>query len=162
MTRRIILTAGTSAHTRLTAARVLARETRWPLLDIDTLSGPLARHILGDATGQPENRASMTYRTLVAPAQLQALLEVMWAQVEADVPGAILTAPFTGELADENWLHELNYDLALHGYEAVVVWVQTPGEQTPTLDPEHYLLGRTTPVEDLFADATAVAVELRS
>lgn len=160
MTRHIILTAGQHAERRSTVAQVIARENRWPLLDIDSLSGALSRHVLGDATGNPEDTTSLTFRNLVAPAQFDALLTTMWAQVDADVEAVVLSAPFA-QVSDEEWLDELNYDLALRGYEATVVYVLTPREEDPPLAPEHYLIDAHPEVNDLFTAATHLAIELR-
>lgn len=161
MPRHVILTSGQNADTRLTAAQVIARENRWPLLDGPSLSRALARHVLGDATGNPEDTASLTFRNIVAPAQRDALIAAMWAQVDADVDGVVLSAPFTTEIADPEWLDELNYDLALRGYEATVAYVLSPGESDPVLAPEHYIIDAYRDVDDLFTAATHLAIELR-
>lgn len=130
MTRHIILAAGQGAETRLAAAQVLARENRWPLLDVDLL-------------GTTSN-----------------LVSAMWTQVDADVDGVVLTAPFD-ELADPEWLDELNYDLALRGYEATVVYLLSVGEPEPILEPEHYLIDAYAGIDSLFTAATHLAIELR-
>lgn len=162
MTRHVILTAGIQREARVTAARVIARENRWPLLDIDDLSAALRRRVLGDATGRPDDETTLTYKNVVAPAQMDALLSTMWTQVDADVEGVVLSAPFLNQLADADWLNDLNYDLALRGYEATVAYVHSPGERQPALDPEHYVLWHSKNVDDLFAAATHLAIELRS
>ena len=131
MTRHIILAAGQRPDTRLTAAQVLARENRWPLLD-------------GDVLGTVET-----------------LISAMWAQVDAEVDGVVVSAPFAEELADPDWLDDLNYDLALHGYEASVVYMLSVGEPEPLLEPEHYLIDAYTGIDNLFAAATHLAIELR-
>lgn len=161
MTRHIILAAGSNAETRLTAAQVIARENRWPLLDAESLNAALSRRVLGDATGNPEDTSSLTYRNVVAPAQIDALLATMWAQVDADVDGVVLSASFAAQLTDPAWLDELNYDLALHGYEATVVYLLSAGEPDPILAPEHYVIDAYVGVDDLFTAATHLAIELR-
>ena len=161
MTRHIILAAGLSAQSRLTAAQVIARENRWTLLDSDALGAGLRRRVLGDATGNPADTSSLTYRNVVAPAQLDALVATMWAQVEADVDGVVLCADFTREISHPDWLNDLNYDLALHGYEATVVYMLSAGEAEPVLAPEHYLIDAYAGVDDLFTAATHLAIELR-
>lgn len=160
-TRRVILVAGYDAQRRLAAARTIARENRWPCLDGATLSAALTRHVLGDATGDPLNTDSLTYRNIVAPAQMDGLVQTMWAQVDADVPGVVLSAPFVSELANPDWLNDLNYDLALRGYEATVAYVLSAGESEPALDPEHYFIDAYRDIEDLFTAATHLAIELR-
>lgn len=161
MTRHIILAAGHCKEDRQTVARVIARENRWPLLDIDDLSEKLSRRVLGEATGNPEDTSSLTYRNVVAPAQLDALIATMWTQVDADVDGVVLSAPFARELAHPTWLDDLNYDLALRDYEATVVYTLSADEQIPALAPEHFVFGDSQPVEDLFTLATHLAIELR-
>lgn len=161
MPGRIILTAGRNTDDRITTARTIARENHWPLLDVNDMTSTLARHIVGDATGDPDSRTSCLFKTIVEPAQRQALLNTVWAQVDAGVPGVVVSAPLISELAIPEWLNELNYDLGLQGYEATVVYVLADGELAPELDPEHYALEVPAKVEDLFAAATRVAINVR-
>jgi len=162
MTGTITLVAGRNAGDRTAVARVIAAENHWPLLNVDDLTGSFVRHIVADVTGDPSDTASATFRMLVAPRQTEAVLGTLWAQVDAGVPHVVVSAPFVFELATDEWLNELNYDLGLHGYEATVVYVLAPGEPFPDLDPEHFVMdGATEGIDKLFADATSIARELR-
>lgn len=156
MTRHVILTAGHDADARTTVARVIARENRWPLLDADTLSTPLGGRVLN--TTPPELR-DIVAGELVAPSALDALIASMWAQVDADVDAVILNASFVEQIIDPNWLNDLNYDLALHGYEATVVYLLEPGERN-YLAPEHFIISAHLNIDDLFASAASIAREL--
>jgi len=138
MTGRIILTAGRNTGDRTAAARVMARENNWPLLSVTDLT----------FAGSDE-------------AKTEAVLTLLHAQVEADVPGVVVSAPFIIELNTSEWLNDLNYDLGLRGYEATVVYVLAPGEPQPGLDPEHYFIDETDDIDDLFTVATSIAGELR-
>ena len=148
MTGQIILVAGHNPQARAAVSQVIARENRWPLLDVDTLSASLV------------DALSSTLQDSVTPAQLNALIATMWAQVDADIDAVVLSAPFVEQLADPDWLNELNYDLALRGYEATVVYLLSPGERH-YLAPEHFLLDADTATDALFASAASVARELR-
>lgn len=162
MSPTVIFVAGLDRDDRLTAARVLAGEGQAPMLDIDDLTGPLTRHIVGNATGDPDDRTGTLYRTVVEPMQYQTLLQAVWAQVEAGVPLIVATAPFTRQLDQPEWLHGVSYDLALHGYDAVIVYCLNDGETAPVLDPEHYILPAPASVEAQFTTLTHLAIELRS
>lgn len=157
MTRQIILAAGHNSQARAAVAHVIARENRWPLLDVNTLSAPLAGHVLSTAPTELHD----TYREVViAPAQLNALIATMWAQVDADIEAVILSAPFVEQIADPDWLNDLNYDLALRGYEATVVYLLSPGERD-YLAPEHFIIDAEAATDALFASAASIARELR-
>ena len=153
MTGQIVLVAGHNSQARAAVSQVIARENRWPLLDVDTLSASLVDALssaLQDTCREP----------VVAPAQLNALIATMWAQVDSDIDAVVLSAPFVEQLADPDWLNELNYDLALRGYEATVVYLLSRGERH-YLAPEHFLLDADTATDALFASAAGVARELR-
>lgn len=155
MPRHIILAAGLDAGTRQTASQVIARENRWPLLDVETLSGTISPYALPGVLHEQAKKA------VVERAQMRTLLDLMWAQVDADVDGVVLSAGFTEQVNNSEWIDQLNEHLDLHGYEATIAYVLTPGEDAPPLAPEHYLLGPHEEVEDLFASATHLAIELR-
>lgn len=153
MTGQIILVAGHNSQARATVSQVIARENRWPLLDVDTLSAPLV-DALSSALQETCREA------IVAPAQLDALIATMWAQVDSDIDAVVLSAPFVEQLADPDWLNELNYDLGLRGYEATVVYLLSPGERD-YLAPEHFIIDAEAATDALFASAAGIARELR-
>lgn len=157
MTRHIILAAGHDSAARTTVAQVIARENRWPLLSSDTLSEQLTDHVL---SAVPAELTEVYRGAIVAPAQLDALIATMWAQVDADVDAVILNAPFVEQVADADWLNDLNYDLALRGYEATVVYLLEAGERD-YLAPEHFVIDAQQSVDELFAAAASIAKELR-
>lgn len=147
MTGRIILLAGLDTEDRTTVARVIAGENQWPLLDVTDLAGPLLRATLVHSPAEA--------------ARLEAVLACMWAQVDAGIPGVVVSAPLVTQLHTEDWLNELNYDLALRGYEATVVYVLDPTDTDPDLDPEHFMLDKPADIDALFTSAASIAFELR-
>ncbi len=118
----VILIGGYAGSGKSELARILARETGWPLLDKDTLTRPLVERAL-EALGQsPNDRESPIYVSDIRPREYEALAAATLENLQCG-NSVIVTAPFIREFDDAAWLGRTlgEYD-ALNG-DTTVVWV---------------------------------------
>lgn len=119
---RAILIGGYAGSGKSELARILARETGWPLLDKDTLTRPLVERAL-EALGQsPNDRESPVYLSDVRPREYEALAAGVLENLQCG-SSVIVTAPFIREFADTAWLHRTIGDHDALNASTTVVWV---------------------------------------
>jgi predicted kinase len=123
MRSSIVLVSGYAASGKTRVGKQLARRlARCCYLDKDTMTGPLADHLLM-ALGQPVgDRDSEIYQREVRPVEYKCLLA---AGLEAAETGAtaILSAPFLGQLADADWMAKLDCAVRSRELRLRIVWV---------------------------------------
>ncbi|WP_298210417.1 AAA family ATPase [Ferrimicrobium sp.] len=105
--QQIVLVAGHAGSGKTEFARQLALKTFWPLLDKDTMTGPLVEGLTVPVDGDPRDRHSPAY---IRRLEYQSLLAVMWEMLEFGSPGVIVTAPFVSELTNSIWVDEFLLD----------------------------------------------------
>lgn len=121
--KKVIVIAGHAGVGKSSLGRMLAARTGFTLLDSDTLTTPLTSALMKELTGDPNDRMSSQYRVDVRPFQHETLLNTLWDQLEVQVAGVVLVAPFVKELRDAQWREELHGKCESFGYEAEVVWI---------------------------------------
>jgi DNA-binding transcriptional regulator YhcF (GntR family)/predicted kinase len=121
-TPRVIAIGGFAGSGKTELARVLARETGWPILDKDTLTRPVVEAAL-EALGQsPNDRESPVYLERVRPREYEALHAAMVENLQCG-NSVILAAPFIKEFGNPGWLTRLEATCADLGAALHVVWV---------------------------------------
>lgn len=117
-----ILIGGYAGSGKSELARILARETGWPILDKDTLTRPLVERAL-EALGQsPNDRESPVYLSEVRPREYEALAAGALENLQCG-SSVIVTAPFLREFADTAWLHRTIGDYDAFNATTTIVWV---------------------------------------
>lgn len=117
-----ILIGGFAGSGKSELARILARETGWPLLDKDTLTRPLVERAL-DALGQsPNDRESPVYLSEIRPREYEALASATLENLQCG-NSVIVAAPFLREFADDAWLNRTTRDYEALNAATTVVWV---------------------------------------
>lgn len=132
----VVLVGGYAGTGKTEFGRIMTRLTGWMHIDKDTITRPVVEAAL-DALGQPtSDRESPIYMSHIRPREYEALIATAHDNVSCGA-GAILTAPFLREYADQAWLtRELNrFDS--EGARSTVVWVTCDVESMHT-----YLRGR--------------------
>lgn len=128
---QVVVIGGFAGSGKTELARVLARQTGWPMFDKDTVSRPLLEAALVMLGESPHDRESGLYLTTVRPAEYEALLAAVTENVECGT-SAIVSAPFLRELADRAWCDRLAATLDSLGAELHVVWVRTNADSMRT------------------------------
>jgi predicted kinase len=118
----VVLVGGYAGSGKTELGRILARETRWPILDKDTLTRPVVEAALETLGQSPHDRESEAYMTIVRPREYEALLAATIENVECGI-SAIVTAPFIREFTDTAWIERTR--AALEAKRAVlnIVWI---------------------------------------
>lgn len=118
----VVLVAGYAGSGKSEFSRRISEGLSWPLLDKDSLSGPLVEGLISRITGDHNDRHSQQYLNLVRPLEYQALLEATLDNVRAGL-SAVVTAPFLLELSDPRWVQSLRNLLKTHDTKLHIVWV---------------------------------------
>lgn len=120
---KVVLIGGYAGSGKTELGRILARSTRWPILDKDTTTRPVVERAL-DVLGQsPSDRDSQVYLDVIRPGEYEALLATMTENVTCGL-SVIITAPFVRELADQAWCDRLAARVDDLGAELHAVWVR--------------------------------------
>lgn len=124
MTERpvVLLIGGYAGSGKTELGRIIARRTHWPILDKDSTTRAVVEVALSTIGLSPHDRESDRYRTVIRPAEYEALLMGMEENLECGT-SAILTAPFVTEFADPAWCDRTRALINGHGADVHFVWV---------------------------------------
>ena len=123
----VVLVAGYAGSGKSEFSKRVSEGLSWPLLDKDSLSGPLVEGLIGRVTGDPNDRHSPAYLTLVRPLEYQGLIEATLDNVKGGL-SAVVTAPFLQELSNPQWVAGFRNVLKAHGARLHIVWVDCDEE----------------------------------
>lgn len=124
---RVLLVGGFAGSGKTELGRIIAQRTHWPMLDKDSTTRPVVEAALTAIGLDPHDRASDTYRTLIRPAEYEALLMGMEENLECGT-SCIVTAPFVAEFSNPAWCERTQSLIAKHGGTAHFVWVDTDAD----------------------------------
>jgi predicted kinase len=117
------LVAGYAGSGKSEFSQFLSSVTGWALLDKDSLTCAMAERLLTSLGGDPHDRHTDLYMREVRPLEYQCLVESAFDNLRAGT-SVILTAPFVAELADPEWMSNLNKRCAAMGIDVTVIWVR--------------------------------------
>jgi predicted kinase len=92
------------------------------MLDKDSTTRAVVEAALTTVGLSPHDRESDTYRTVIRPAEYEALMMGMEENLECGT-SCVVTAPFVAEFGDEAWCERTSSLIASHGGTAQFVWV---------------------------------------
>lgn len=118
----VLLIGGYAGSGKTELGRILARKTHWPMLDKDSTTRPVVEAALTIIGLSPHDRDSEAYRTIIRPAEYEALMMGMEENLECGT-SCIVTAPFVSEFADPAWCERTRSLIASHGATTRFVWV---------------------------------------
>uniref|UniRef100_UPI003F4985B4 GntR family transcriptional regulator n=1 Tax=Saccharothrix espanaensis TaxID=103731 RepID=UPI003F4985B4 len=118
----VLLIGGYAGSGKTELGRILARRTHWPMLDKDSTTRPVVEAALTSVGLSPHDRDSETYRTVIRPAEYEALMMGMEENLECGT-SCLVTAPFILEFGDPAWCERIRSLIASHGAKTHFVWV---------------------------------------
>lgn len=118
----LVIIGGFAGSGKTELAKLIARGTRWPLLDKDTLTRPLVEALAELVCGDMDDRHTQEYFTGVRPLEYQSLMSTAEEIIEHGC-SVVVAAPFIRELSDSAFIEGL-WDLqARYSVNLHVVWV---------------------------------------
>lgn len=117
-----LLVGGYAGSGKTELGRIIARRTHWSMLDKDSTTRAVVEAALTTIGLSPHDRESNTYRTVIRPAEYEALMMGMEENLECGT-SCVVTAPFVAEFADPAWCERTSSLIASHGGTARFVWV---------------------------------------
>jgi DNA-binding transcriptional regulator YhcF (GntR family)/predicted kinase len=121
-TPRVVLVGGYPGCGKSELARILTRQTGWPMIDKDTLTRPVVEAALEVLGRSPNDRESQTYLDRIRPTEYEAVAATTLENVECG-NSAIVAAPFLREFKDQAWIDRTTSLLATHKAITTLVWV---------------------------------------
>ncbi|HEX6359535.1 MAG TPA: AAA family ATPase [Actinophytocola sp.] len=123
----VVLIGGYAGSGKTELGRVLARLTRWAMIDKDSITRAVVEAALSTIGLSPHDRESPQYRNVVRPAEYEALLMTTEENIECGT-SCIVTAPHVSEFADPAWCKRTRSALASRGAKVQFVWVSCDPE----------------------------------
>lgn len=119
----VVMIGGYAGSGKTELGRILAKNTGWAILDKDTTTRAVVEVALELLGHSPHDRESEVYRSVIRPAEYEALISALIENVECG-NSAIVTAPFVRELHDVAWCERIMASLAAAGADLHVIWVR--------------------------------------
>lgn len=128
---QVVLIGGYAGCGKTELGRILARETRWALLDKDTTTRPVVEAALEECGQSPHDREGPTYLRLIRPAEYEALMAAVSENAELGV-SVIATAPFWSELSSQAWCDRVAAEMEALDASLSVIWLRCDPESMRT------------------------------
>lgn len=123
MKKILVLTAGAPGSGKTYVGKKIAEKTKSVYLDKDTISQFSTELLLTVMGSNKNDRESEIYTDKIKDVEYKTLITTAKENLEvADT--VICSAPFIGQIQDENWLYDLTLSLKNMGAALVVVWVK--------------------------------------
>ncbi|RSN05997.1 transcriptional regulator [Streptomyces sp. WAC 05977] len=118
----VLFIGGVAGSGKTELGRIIARRKHWAMLDKDSTTRPVVEVALTTIGLSANDRDSETYRTVIRPAEYDALMMGLEENLECGT-SCIVTAPFVTEFGDPAWCERTRSLVASHGGTAHFVWV---------------------------------------
>ncbi|WP_159850662.1 AAA family ATPase [Nocardia sp. CY41] len=124
---RVVYVGGYAGSGKTEVGRVLARETRWAILDKEVLTRSVVDAALVQLGSTIADRESALYREVIEPAEYQCLAAAVSENIAYGV-SVIAIAPFLEQFANRAWFERQAASLAEQGADMSVIWVASSTE----------------------------------
>lgn len=124
---QVILIGGYAGSGKSELGRILARLTRWPIIDKDTITRPVVEAALETLGSSYDDRESDQYLRVVRPREYEALDSAIDENVACGV-SVIATAPYLREFSDQHWAARTVAHHNAKGADIHVLWVRCSAE----------------------------------
>lgn len=119
----VVFVGGYAGSGKTEFGKVLARLTRWPILDKDTTTRPVVECALAVLDRPEHDRESDVYLEQIRPREYEALQATAIENIECGV-SAIITAPFLREVTSPAWLARTTALFESRGARVEFVWLR--------------------------------------
>lgn len=123
----VLLIGGYPGSGKTQLGRIIASHSHWSMLDKDSTTRSVVEAALEAVGHSPHDRESDLYRSLIRPAEYEALMTAVLENLECG-SSVIATAPFVTELADPAWCAEVRDKVEARGGRLEVAWVRCDAE----------------------------------
>lgn len=120
---RVVYVGGYAGSGKTEVGRVLARETKWAMIDKDTITRGVVDAALVQMGSTTADRESEVYLNVVRPAEYQCLEAAVLENLGCGV-SVIATAPYLRELTNPAWLERTQAALNNIGADMSVLWIR--------------------------------------
>lgn len=120
---RAVIVGGYAGSGKTEFGRILARETKWAMMDKDTLTRSIVDTALVQLGSSIQDRESSTYLDVVRPAEYECLEAAMLENISCGV-SVICTAPFLREFKQRSWFERTAATLNAQGADMSVIWIR--------------------------------------
>lgn len=119
----VLIIGGYAGSGKTELGRIVARHTGWPILDKDSTTRAVVEAALQQLGRLPSDRESEVYRSVIRPAEYEALRTATMENVDCGNSVA-MTAPFITELGDPAWCSRITTDVEAMHAQLRTVWVR--------------------------------------
>ena len=119
----VVFVGGYAGSGKTEFGRVLARLTRWPIIDKDTTTRPVVECALAVLDRPEYDRESPIYLEQIRPREYEALQATALENIECGV-SAIVTAPFLREVTNPAWIARTTSLFESRGARVEFVWLR--------------------------------------
>ncbi|RJQ74233.1 GntR family transcriptional regulator [Pseudonocardiaceae bacterium YIM PH 21723] len=123
----VLLIGGYAGSGKTELGRIISRRTHWAMLDKDSTTRSVVEAALTTMGLSPHDRESEQYRTIIRPAEYEALMTGTIENVECGT-SCVVTAPFVAEFSDPAWCARTRSSIESRGGIAVFIWVECDAE----------------------------------
>lgn len=120
---RILLVGGYAGSGKSELGRILARLTRWPIIDKDTITRPVVEAALETLGRSYDDRESDAYLHVIRPREYEALAATIDENIACGT-SVIATAPHLREFADPRWAARTLAHYTARGADTHILWVR--------------------------------------
>ncbi|NKZ79588.1 GntR family transcriptional regulator [Rhodococcus hoagii] len=119
----VILIGGYAGSGKSELGRILARLTRWPIIDKDTITRPVVEAALETLGRSYDDRESEEYLNVIRPREYEALSSTIDENIACGT-SVIATAPYLREFADPHWAARTIAHYRAQGADLHILWVR--------------------------------------
>ncbi|MDX2372787.1 ATP-binding protein [Psychrobacter sp. PP-21] len=123
MTKKLVLVAGAPGSGKTYIGKQIAKKTKSTYLDKDTISRFSTELLLTSMGSNINDRESSIYLDNIKDIEYKTLIKTAIENLEA-VDIVICSAPFIGQIQNQEWLDDLVFDLEVIDAALVVIWVK--------------------------------------
>lgn len=120
---RVVLIGGYAGSGKSELGRILARLTRWPIIDKDTITRPVVEAALETLGRSYDDRESAEYLSVIRPREYEALASTIDENIACGI-SVIATAPYVREFSDPHWAARTVAHHSAQGADTHILWVR--------------------------------------
>ncbi len=157
---QMVLVGGFAGCGKTEFGRILARSTKWPILDKDTTTRPILEAALEVSGLRTYDRESPFYMDTLRPREYEALIATANENLSCGI-SAIVTAPFLKEFTNTAWISKIAAHSESLGAVMQLVWIDCDQESRRTYLRHRGAARDTAKLADWDAHVAQINTEMR-